>query len=69
MNNASKPKNAYRITNKMIEKASDAYAEYRHPQIWDGPPWGEAGRQNHKLAIKAALKTLLEEYKLVEKKK
>lgn len=56
-----------RVTNEMIEKASKAYAEVRHPSRWDGEPWGEAGRHNHKLAIKSALDSIFRDYKLVKK--
>ncbi len=38
-----------------IDAASKAYAEHRNPEIWDGNPWGEVGRTNHRKAIKAAI--------------
>ena len=56
-----------RVTNAMIDKASRAYAEKRHPARWDGEPWGEAGRINHAKAIKSALESVLCDYKLVQK--
>lgn len=56
-----------RITNEMIDKALDAYASKRHPARWDGEPWGEAGRTNHRRAIEAAIKSVLCDYKLVPK--
>lgn len=43
------------ITDEIIDLASKAYAEKRHPSRWDGEPWGEAGRINHRKAIKNAL--------------
>ena len=46
-----------RITNDLIDAASKAYAEKRHPGRWDGEPWGIAGRENHRRAIKAALRS------------
>jgi len=57
-----------RVTKEMIERASKAYAEKRHPARWDGEPWGEAGRRNHEAAIKNALESVLRDYKLVQKK-
>ena len=56
-----------KITKKMIKKASEAYAEKRHPERWDGPPWGDAGKMNHKAAIRAALEVIFNDYKLVKK--
>ena len=56
-----------RITHEMIDKASAAYAEKRHPQRWDGEPWGQAGRANHNAAIKNALTVIFKEYRLVKK--
>jgi len=56
-----------RITKEMIEKASVAYAEKRHPSRWDGEPWGLAGRANHEAAIKNALTVIFKDYKLVKK--
>lgn len=56
-----------RVTKEMIEKASSAYAEKRHPARWDGEPWGLAGQKNHKLAIKNALTVIFKDYKLVKK--
>ena len=47
-----------RVTKAMVEKASRAYAEKRHPSRWDGEPWGEAGRLNHAAAIKNVLKSV-----------
>lgn len=54
-----------KITNEMIEKASEAYARKRHPARWDGAPWGLAGQENHRRAIKAAIEAAFKE---VEKK-
>ena len=48
-----------KVTNEMVATASAAYAEKRHPLRWDGEPWGEAGRLNHKAAIKNALDSIL----------
>lgn len=56
-----------RITKDMIEKASSAYAEKRHPARWDGVPWGQAGTINHNRAIKAALQSIFKDYKLIKK--
>lgn len=56
-----------RVTNEMIEKASKAYAEKRHPSRWDGEPWGLAGTANHEAAIKNALTVIFKDYKLVKK--
>jgi len=56
-----------RITNEMTEKASEAYAEKRHPSRWDGEPWGLAGQANHKAAIKNELESIFKDYKLVKK--
>lgn len=47
------------VSDDMIESASEAYARERHPSRWDGEPWGEAGKINHRLAIKAALESML----------
>jgi hypothetical protein len=47
----------------MIERASKAYASERHPARWDGEPWGECGRRNHRLAIEAAIKAAFREHK------
>lgn len=56
-----------KITIEMVERASDAYAKERHPSRWDGEPWGLAGQENHRKAIKNALKSIFSEYKLVKK--
>ncbi|MDP1527706.1 MAG: hypothetical protein Q8M20_18030 [Rhodocyclaceae bacterium] len=56
-----------KITKEMIKKASEAYADMRHPERWDGKPWGEAGRKNHNAAIKNALEAIFKDYKLVKK--
>ena len=56
-----------KITKKMVKKASEAYAEKRHPARWDGEPWGEAGRLNHEAAIRAALDVIFKYYNLVKK--
>jgi hypothetical protein len=56
-----------RVTNEMIERASQAYAEKRHPARWDGEPWGLAGQENHRMAIKNALESIFKSYKLVKK--
>jgi len=56
-----------RITKEMVETASKAYSEKRHPSRWDGEPWGEAGRENHRRAVEAALKSVMGNYKLVPK--
>ena len=50
-----------RITKKMIDKASKAYAEKRHPARWDGEPWGLAGQENHRRAIRNALESVLKD--------
>ena len=55
-----------KVTKEMVEKASKAYAEKRHPSRWDGEPWGDAGRRNHAAAIKNALHTVLADYDLTE---
>jgi len=52
-----------KVTNEMIQKASKAYAEKRHPARWDGEPWGLAGKKNHEKAIKAALESVLKDIK------
>lgn len=44
-----------RVTEKMIETASEIYANHRSPYRWDGVTWGECGRSNHKKAIKHVL--------------
>jgi hypothetical protein len=56
-------KRPFRITRAMIERASKAYASERHPARWDGEPWGECGRRNHRLAIEAAIKAAFREHK------
>lgn len=56
-----------KITKEMVKKASEAYAEKRHPSRWDGEPWGEAGKLNHEAAIRSALEAVLNNYKLVKK--
>jgi hypothetical protein len=48
----------------MIEAAEKAYATRRSPARWDGVPWGECGRANHRAAIKAALRAGFKESKL-----
>lgn len=57
-----------KVTSEMIERASKAYAEKRHPSRWDGVPWGEAGRINHAKAIKNALESVLCEYEIVKRR-
>lgn len=55
-----------KVTNKMVEKASKAYADKRHPSRWDGEPWGLAGQANHKAAIRNALESVLKDYKTIK---
>jgi hypothetical protein len=53
-----------KLTKDIIEVAIDAYATRRHPARWDGEPWGDAGRRNHRAAIKAALVAAFKQQKL-----
>ena len=55
------------ISEEMIKRASAAYAEKRHPARWDGEPWGLAGIKNHNLAIEHALRSIFENYELLER--
>lgn len=50
-----------RVTKEMVEKASAAYAEKRHPSRWDGEPWGAAGKANHEAAIRNALDVIFKD--------
>ena len=49
-----------KVTELMIDRAIEAYATKRHPDRWDGVPWGECGTMNHRLAITEALIAALE---------
>ncbi len=42
-----------------IKRMEAAYAGKRHPSRWDGPPWGEAGRKNHRAALRSAYKAMI----------
>lgn len=52
-----------KITKELINIASEAYASKRHPERWDGKPWGLAGQANHEAAIKEVIKVILQELK------
>lgn len=51
-----------RPTKALIELAAKAYGTKRHPARWDGEPWGEAGQNNHRAAIKEVINVVNEFY-------
>lgn len=54
------------VTEKMVDKAYEAYSEKRHPSRTE-PVSGLSGYYNHRKALKNVLNVIFRDYKIVKK--